>query len=78
MKVANTGQDPSGNLKEFIKKDVISNIDIYSNRAFTKTEKPSEFHRTLYTSCMQNRNKWAIGTTKYTKDKVDDNGNILQ
>jgi hypothetical protein len=34
--VANTGVDPHGNFKEFIKNDIIKNIDIYRNSETVK------------------------------------------
>lgn len=65
--MANTGIDPHGGLVEFIKKDIIKNIDVHQD---------SDLHiKTLrQTKFGELKNKWAVGCTKDTASKVDNEG----
>jgi len=67
---ANTGLDPHGNYSYFIKKDVVPNIDVHQEgqRSF------NELYRTQFQA---NKGRWALGTTKHTRDKVDDTGKLV-
>lgn len=67
--MSNTGVDPSGTILEFIKKDIVKNIDVYrDDTGVTSTQ----FFKTMSaTQFGEIKNKWAVGCTKDTRNKVD-------
>ena len=70
--MANTGVDPLGGYMEFIKKDVVRNIDM--NRDSDLLSNSNSLKQLSY---QEFKNKWAIGTTKATRNKVDEEGRVL-
>ena len=71
-RVANTGLDPHGGFLEFIKKDIIKNIDVQRD-----SDNARQLMETKRTSYEANRSKWAIGCTKDTVKKVNEEGQLL-
>ena len=66
FRIADTGVDPYGTYLEFIKKDVVRNIDVHrdsDSQRLLQTMQPGTFKK-----------KWAIGCTKHTREKVDEEG----
>ena len=70
-KVANTGIDPHGGFLEFVKKDIIRNIDVHRDN-----EQQREMKTIRNNMFNQVKDKWAVGCTKHTTDKVDDQGHL--
>ena len=68
-KIANTGIDPHGGFLEFIKRDIIKNIDVQRD-----SEHAREMKETKRTSYETHRTKWAIGCTKETAKMVNREG----
>jgi hypothetical protein len=54
--------DPHGSFNEFVKKDPVKNIDVHRN------------YSSVSADFGQYRTKWAVGTTKYTFNKVNNDG----
>eukprot|EP00347_Sterkiella_histriomuscorum_P019446 403341600 len=71
-KVANTGIDPHGNFLEFIRKDIIKNIDVHRDSDQARDIK--EMRATNYNTI---RTKWAIGCTKETAKMIEGEDNLL-
>ncbi|CDW90990.1 UNKNOWN [Stylonychia lemnae] len=72
FKIANTGVDPHGGLVDFIKRDIIKNIDVHRNNQ--EKEEMRDMRQTQFGTL---KNKWAIGCTKNTATKVDTEGFLL-
>lgn len=62
--VAGSGLNPNGGFIEFIKKDPIHNIDVHRD---SRPPPPDITHMS---------NKWAVGTTKATFNKVNSDGKL--
>jgi hypothetical protein len=61
---SNSGVDPNGGFREFMKKDPCTNIDVHRDLKQSSLD-------TSYRS-----NKWAVGTTKATSKMVGVNGQL--
>lgn len=68
-KIADTGVDPHGAFAEFMKKDVFEKINV--NRQSAPHLLQIEARQTDFEN---NKTKWAVGTTKFTKKFVDEEG----
>ena len=68
-KVANTGADPLGSFKEFIKKDIANPINMRKDHF--KPEVDKNHFTTL-------QSKFAVGTKTFSVDKVNEEGKFLR
>ena len=61
---ANSGMDPMGNWTNFLKHDLVPNIDVHRDT------------REIQDMSTYNSARWAVGTQKFTATKVDLGGSL--